>query len=105
MRHEIDLIDVKKIVDKILDHAVEARGNSRVVIERNFYWCFSVPDVYAIENDPPSPDVGSLFDDWSFVQAIATENQEPLANNLVAISQILRYIGHLLGDELASSGG
>jgi hypothetical protein len=105
MTQEIDLVDLKKIVDRIIDHAIETRGRSRIALERNFYWCFSSPDVYAVDEDAPQPDVGSLYDDWSFVKAIATEDQEPLANNLATVSQLMRYIGELLGDELAKHGG
>jgi len=57
------------------------------------------------KKDAPEPDIGSLQDDWDFIKDIAAGEQEPLANNLVGLSQLLRYLGEVLGDELAKDGG
>ena len=105
MTQKVDLRDLGRIVDAIISHVVAKRKSSEVFIGQNLYWHLPSPAVYQVTEDAPEPDVGSLHDDWDFLKDILTGDQEPLANNLVAISHLLRYMGEVLGEELAKDGG
>jgi hypothetical protein len=105
MTQKIDLLEVGQIVDAIIRHAVAKRDSSNVTLGQNLYWHLPSPGVYQVKKDAPEPDIGSLHDDWDFIKDIAAGEQEPLANNLVGLAQLLRYLGEVLGDELAKDGG
>ena len=105
MTQKINLQDISRMVETIISHAVTKRGSSDVTLEQNFYWHLPSPDVYNVTKDAPEPDIGSLHDDWDFLRDIAAGEQEPLANNLVGISHLLRYVGEALAEELAKDGG
>ena len=105
MTQKVDLLELGQIVDAIISRALAKRESSSVTLDQNLYWHLPSPVVYDVTKDAPKADIGSLHDDWDFLKDIATGEQEPLANNLVGLSQLLRYVGEVLGDELAKDGG
>lgn len=105
MSRKVNLHDISRIVEAIVNHTVAKRESPEVMLRQNLYWNLPSPDVYKVTADAPLPDVGSLYDDWDFIREIATGEQEPLANNLTKMTQLMRYLGEVLGDELADEGG
>lgn len=102
---EIAIEDIKRIIDRLLDHIKEARGIEAVEIKSPFYWDIPADQRYNMNTDVSELNVGSLDDDWEFVSKLLDPAEVPLSNQLTEVAPLLRYIGETLGAVLAKDGG
>lgn len=102
---EIDLGELKTIINRLLDHAIDKRGVTSVRLEKNYYWNISEESRYDMAIKVPDFDVGSLVDDWGFVSHLLDKESDPIVYQLTEVAPILRYVGESLGRELAKYGG
>jgi hypothetical protein len=102
---EIDLKQMKVIVNRLLDHLIETRGVSKVELDRTYYWNIPQDLLYNVCEQPNGLDIGSLSDDWEFISSLLDEDTEPVAYQLTEVAPLLRYIGEALGEQLAGKGG
>ena len=102
---EIDLLKLKAVVDRVLDHVIETRGVRTVALEDQHYWEIPAPARYRTEVDPGELDVGNLADDWAFVSRLLRDENQPVAYQLTELAPLLEYVGETLARDLASRGG
>jgi hypothetical protein len=101
---EIDLLDLKRVIDVLFEHLVKQRAVTMVELDQNFFW--EVPEEAAYLLDaPPQLDVGSLDDNWEFLSKLLVEGSSPVAYQLTELAPLLRAIGEKLARELAHQGG
>lgn len=62
---QIDLSELKQVIDRLFNHIMETRGVESFEFEKENYWNIPSKDVYNIE-DPKEFDIGILYDDWEF---------------------------------------
>jgi hypothetical protein len=101
---EIDLLQVKAVVNRLLDHIIEARGVKVVEIKNSNYWNIPSDAIYDSEK-PTDLDVGSFVDDWEFLSNLLDGNNQPIAYQLTELAPLIRYIGETIGKDLAKYGG
>jgi hypothetical protein len=70
---EIDLVELRAVVDRLLDHVIETRGVRTVALEDRYYWEVPASARYRTEVDSGELDVGNLADDWEFVSRLLRE--------------------------------
>jgi hypothetical protein len=102
---KIDLEELRSAVNRVFNHIIETRGTSSITLDRTFYWDISFEDRFNMDKKSFDPDIGSLADEWEFAKNIRTGKSPPLAIQLCQLAPILDYVGHILGDRLASEGG
>lgn len=102
---EIDLVQLREIVNRLLDHAIETRGVKRCELKDNYYWSVPESSLYDVDNKPPQLEVGSLIDDWKFVLSVLDKDKSPVAYQLTEVAPLLQYVGKVLGSEFAKYGG
>lgn len=102
---EIKLTELKSIIDRLFKHIIEVRGVEKVEVKKNLYWNIPEETLYNVNEDPKDIDIGSLCDEWDFISSLLDESKQPVAYQLTEVAAILRYIGEVLGKELAKSGG
>jgi hypothetical protein len=102
---EIDLMELKAVVDRLLDHVIETRGVRTVALEDPYYWEVPAPARYKTEVGPGDLDVGNLADDWEFVSGLLREENQPVAYQLTELGPLLAYIGEALAKDLGKRGG
>lgn len=102
---EIKIADLKKAVNRLLDHIVETRHVDSITIEHPYYWHIPADQIYNMDADVRDLDVGSLEDDWEFASALLDDGEIPVAYQLTQIAPLLRYIAETLGVALAKEGG
>jgi hypothetical protein len=102
---DIDLLELRTITNRLLDHIIETRGVTRIELEQNYYWDMSEEALYSVSEKPREFDLGSLSDDWDFVSGLLDAETQPVAYQLTELAPILRYIGQSLGKRLAGEGG
>jgi hypothetical protein len=102
---EVDLIELKKVVNRLLDHVIETRGVRAVTLGDRYYWEVPAPDRYRGEVDPGELDVGDLADDWEFVSRLLHEENQPVAYQLTELAPLLAYLGEVLARDVGEQGG
>jgi hypothetical protein len=102
---EIDLKDLQKIINRLLDHAIQTHGISKVRLKQNFYWDIEEVELYDLDKNPSVHSVGSLKDDWEMVSSLLSSDRQPVVYQLTEVAPILRHVGETLGKDLAKAGG
>jgi len=102
---EINLQDLKLVVDRLFDHVIETRGIKSIDLKHSNYWNIPFPDVYDADRTPNNLDIGSLKDDWEFLSSLLQEDNQPVAYQFTEAAPLLRYLGEILGMELGKDGG
>jgi hypothetical protein len=102
---EIDLVKLKAIVNRLLEHVIETRGIRTVALDKPYYWEVPAEGRYELEAEPGALDVGNLADDWEFLSALLRSSEQPVAYQLTELAPLLDYVGQALADELGPTGG
>jgi len=102
---EIDLQELKTVIDRLFDHVIETRGIKSVDFKHSNYWNIPFPDVYNAKQKPSDLDIGSSKDDWEFLSGLLKEDNQPVAYQFTEVAPLLRYLGEILGMDLAKDGG
>ena len=102
---EIDLREVRIVVNKLLDHIIETRRVTQLGVEHPNYWNVRYEQLIDPTGPPDNLDIGSLTDDWDLLRSLIESDTPPVAYQLTEVAPLIRYIGEVLGRELASQGG
>ena len=94
--NSINLRELQQATNRLFDHIIKTRGVENVELRQNFYWTVPTEQLYDVKNDLKQPDVGSLYDDWEFVQSLTQDTTEPVAFQLTEVAPLLRYIGEVV---------
>ena len=97
-KSEIDLIELKRVVDAIFEHLSDV-GVTKISVSKDedFYW--EVPDgrLHAVRKAQPRLDIGCLTDDWEFLSAILKDKKQAVGYMFVHVAPLLRYISAKAG--------
>jgi hypothetical protein len=94
--NSINLRELQQATNRLFDHIIKTKGVECVELRQNFYWSVPAEQLYDVKNDLKQPDVGSLYDDWEFVQSLTQDATEPVAFQLTEVAPLLRYIGEVV---------
>jgi hypothetical protein len=61
---QVDLPELRRVVNRLLDHLIETRGVRAVALDDRYHWEVPASDRYRMEVDPGELEVGDLADDW-----------------------------------------
>ncbi len=102
---EIDVAQLKTVVDRLFHHIIKTRGVRRVELGSDLYWNIPEEELYNVVDRPEELDVGRLSDDWEFISKLINDEAHPVAYQLTEVAPLLRRLGEVLGKQLASRGG
>lgn len=95
---EIELQQLRDVVNRLFDHIITNRKVSKVELGANFHWNIMEENgLYNMEKEPTEITVGSLEDDWEFVSGLLKEDTDPVAYQLTEVAPLLRRLGEVLG--------
>lgn len=96
---KVDLQNLKKIVDAILDRMINKLKVNEVTIEKeqDLYWDVPSEGLFLVIEDQPKLVIGSLSDDWEFLQCILEDSDGGVSLMLIHVAPLLRYIGEKIG--------
>lgn len=89
---EIQKEDLKKILFMLIDKLDES-PTDKFSLEKDLYW--NIPDdkLYNVYQEPSDLTIGSLVEDWEFLQKILRKEREVLGYDFYKVSGILKSIG------------
>ncbi|MDF2782531.1 MAG: hypothetical protein K0S96_2336 [Geminicoccaceae bacterium] len=102
---EIDLVKLRAVLNRLLDHIIETRGVRTLALDQECYWEIGAPARYDVGADPGEIEVGNLADDWEFVSRLSQANEPPVAYQLTELAPLLAYVGEALGEKFGPHGG
>jgi len=84
--------DLKNILLALINK-IEKLDNSSFSLDNDLYWSIQDEELYNIYEEPQEITIGSLKDDWDFLQKILNEEREVIGYDFNKVSNILKKIG------------
>lgn len=100
---QIDLEELRAVVNRLIDQAVKTHGSARITLNAEVYWDIDQFELYDPTQKPTDIELGSLSDDWEFLGNVR-KGVDIAAVQLTQVAPLLRRVGERLGEELASRG-
>lgn len=89
---EIDVEELRTVINRLLDHIVKTRGMQRVDLGSDLYWNIDRSEIYDPTQEPSELDLGSFSDDWEILKNVR-EKEDIVALQLTEVAPILRRLG------------
>lgn len=89
---EIKKKDLKNIL-LVLISKLEILDDSSFSLDKDLYWNIKDEELYNMYEEPKEITIGSLKDDWNFLQKILNEEREVIGYDFNKVSNILKIIG------------
>lgn len=100
---DVSLIDIPTLRDTVnilLNRMIDVLGDDPVAIptDSEFYWEFEYPDLHQVGDGSRAPTaaIGSLADDWHFIQHIVANPETALSLQMVHVVPLLRWLGYVI---------
>jgi hypothetical protein len=90
---EIQLSELRLVLNRILDHIEHDLGKARVRLDQDDYWDVADEERYDFTKSPQNFEHGQLGDDWEFLSAILKDKDQAVALMLMHAAPLLRCIG------------
>ncbi len=94
---EIDLTELQRITNHILDHLIKEKGVRSVPLTRDLYWSVPTESLYSPEKPQVELDIGSLYDDWELLKTGGADPSEVVPFQLTELAPLLRFVGETWG--------
>lgn len=91
MEIKIQKENLKKII-LILMNKLEISAEDSFVLDEDLYWNILDEELYDPYKDPKNLTMGSLADDWAFLQNVVEGNRGMINYDLVKIAAILKFL-------------
>lgn len=92
MENNIKVSDLKKLINLIAFKLNDLDESSSFTIENDLYWNIQEQDLYNVYENPNELTIGSLIEDWIFLETIILEKRDILDYDLNKLSTILKYL-------------
>lgn len=89
---KIDIVQLRRACDKLWEHLREL-GIDSVDTPHDYYWSVPYQDLYRLESQPNTFEVGQLSEDWQGVQQMLQADRDVITFDFVKISAIFRELG------------
>ena len=79
MAIEINISELRLVVNRILDHIEHDLGHVSVKLDQDDYWDVADGERYDLTKSPQGYVVGQLHDDWEFLSSILRNKDQAVA--------------------------
>lgn len=90
---ELKTSDIKKIIKTLLVELNSLDIASSFTFDEDLYWNILDEELYDAYKDPVGLTMGSLIDDWEFLQPVLNGKREIIDYDLYKLAAILRFLG------------
>ncbi|PWN63548.1 hypothetical protein C1631_021440 [Chryseobacterium phosphatilyticum] len=88
---EIQKEDIKKLLLTLIQK-LEVSEISKFSFDKDLYWNISTEELFNIYEEPKELTIGSLKEDWEFLQKVINNDRDVLNFDFYKISAILKAI-------------
>jgi len=97
---EINITELRLVVNRILDHIERDLGHATVRLSEDNYWDAADEERYDFTKCPKNFEHGQLSDDWEFLSSILRDKDQAVALMLIHAAPLLRRIGEQVGQQV-----
>lgn len=90
---DINISDLRKFINILSDKLEKLEDKNVVVLEDDLYWNILDEELYNPYHKPVQLTMGSLSEDWEFLQKVVNGEREMIDYDLYKLASILRFLG------------
>lgn len=90
---ELSILNIRKIINILSDELEKLENKDIVVVEDDLYWNILEDELYNPYHEPDHFTMGSISEDWEFLQKILNGEREMIDYDLYKVASILRFLG------------
>lgn len=102
MAIEIKIVELRLVINRILDHIEHDLGKVSVKLDEDDYWDVADEERYDFTKTPKNFEHGQLHDDWEFLTSILGDKDQAVALMLAHVAPLLRRISEQVGESNGS---
>jgi len=90
---KLHITELKKLLNILLVNLNKHNDTAYVEFEEDLYWNITDEEIYSPYKDPSGLTMGSLIEDWEFLQKIVKDEREIINYDLYKLASIVRFLG------------
>ncbi|WP_160136116.1 hypothetical protein [Chryseobacterium sp. c4a] len=89
----ISVLNIRKLINILSDKLEKLEDKNVAILEDDLYWNILDEELYNPYHEPANLTMGSLTEDWEFLQKIINGEREMMDYDLYKLSSVLRFLG------------
>ncbi|WP_123921340.1 hypothetical protein [Chryseobacterium viscerum] len=90
---ELKKADIQKLIEALLSELEKLNDSTSFAFDNDLYWNITNEELYDPYKDPKELTMGSLIEDWEFLQKVLDGKREIIDYDLYKIASLLRFLG------------
>ncbi|BAP33324.1 transcription-repair coupling factor [Chryseobacterium sp. StRB126] len=90
---DINISDIRKLINILSDKLEKLEDKNVVVLEDDLYWNILDEELYSPYHEPAQLTMGSVSEDWEFLQKVVNGEREMIDYDLYKLASILKFLG------------
>lgn len=92
-KKELKKADIRKLIEALINQLDKLNDSTSFTFYNDLYWNITDEELYDPYNDPKELTMGSLIEDWEFLQNILDGKREMIDYDLTKLASLLRFLG------------
>lgn len=89
----LSILNIRKIINILSDELEKLEDKDIGILEDDLYWNILEDELYNPYHEPSHLTMGSITEDWEFLQKILNGEREMIDYDLYKVASILRFLG------------
>ncbi|MBP2618380.1 hypothetical protein [Chryseobacterium jejuense] len=90
---ELKKADFKKLIEALVSELEKLNDSDSFAFDNDLYWNIIDEELYDPYKDPTELTMGSLVEDWEFLQKVLDGKREMIDYDLYKLASLLRFLG------------
>lgn len=90
---ELKKVDIKKLIEVLINELDKLNDSTSFAFDSDLYWNITDEELYNPYKDSIELTMGSLVEDWEFLQNILDGKREMIDYDLSKLASLLRFLG------------
>lgn len=90
---ELKKTEIKELMGIFLSELEKLNDSTSFAFDNDLYWNITDEELYNPYEDPKELTMGSLIEDWEFLQKVLDGKREIIDYDLYKIASLLRFLG------------
>ena len=90
---KMSIIDIKKFIKILLLGLDNLNNDTSFTFDEDLYWNIQDEELYNAYKDPSELTMGSLIEDWGFLQTVVNGDREIIDYDIYKFAAILKFLG------------
>ena len=90
---DISILHIRKLINILSDELEKLEHKNVAVLEDDLYWNILDEELYNPYHEPANLTIGSITEDWEFLQKVRDGEREMIDYDLYKLASILRFLG------------